>query len=79
MHLNTIKNKKWFRETLDSKIKKIIIKNLIIFSKILKKLRCVRIGEVFINNNIANYLSKLKIEADSSALPGRNDLINIKF
>ena len=36
VHLNTIKNKKWFRETLDSKIKKIIIKNLIIFSKILK-------------------------------------------
>ena len=33
VHLNTIKNKKWFRETLDSKIKKIIIKNLIIFSK----------------------------------------------
>ena len=71
VHLNSMKNKEWFRETHDSKIKKIIKKNLILFSKILKKPRCIRIGEAFINNNIANYLNKLKIEADSSALPGR--------
>jgi hypothetical protein len=71
IHLNTKKNNGWFKESSANEISKTLTKNFKSFKDILKKPRCIRIGEAYLDNNIANTLRMLDIEADSSALPGR--------
>jgi len=71
IHLNKKVNNNWFREFSNDEIKKSLNRNFKSFKKIIKKPRCVRIGEAYLNNKIANHLRKIGIEADSSALPER--------
>jgi hypothetical protein len=69
-HLYRRENENWFQENNIDKIKKDLKSNLRDIKRYYKP-ECVRIGEAYMNNNLMNFLKKIKLRADSSCLPGR--------
>ena len=78
-HIYELKNNQWFFPKND----KIFLNHIEkVHEYILKKkynFKCVRIGEAYMSNNIMNFLKKIGLKADSSAIPGRFRNDNEKF
>ena len=79
IHLNKLnKDNSWSNENKQAVVKRMLIENYRIF-KSYKIPNCIRIGEAVMTNNIAKIIKNLKIQADSSSLPGRKRRDKTKF